>query len=82
MVDIDNVSRLETCVITGDSGSGCICLNGVAARCVDIGDKVIIMAYADLSTDEIGTHKPKVIFINDRNEICEIADFEKHGDIK
>ncbi len=82
VVDIDNGSRLETYVITGEAGSGCICLNGAAARCVDIGDKVIIMAYADLSVDEIVTHKPKVIFVNDKNEICEIADFEKHGDIK
>lgn len=82
VVDIDNGSRFETYVIEGEENSGCICLNGAAARCVDIGDKVIIMAYAQMTADEAKSHKPKVIFVNDKNEIKEISSFEKHGEIK
>ena len=46
VVDIDNGNRLETYTIAGERGSGMICLNGAAARCVSVGDKVILMAYA------------------------------------
>ena len=45
VVDIDNGSRFETYTIAGARGSGMICLNGAAARCVSVGDKVILMAY-------------------------------------
>ena len=82
IVDIDNGMRFETYVITGERNSGCICLNGAAARCVQNGDKVIIMAYAQLSSDEIASHHPKVVFVNENNEIIEIAESEKHGEIK
>ncbi len=82
IVDIDNGSRFETYVIKGKAGSGCICLNGAAARCVQIGDKIIIMAYAQLSPDEARTHKPNVVFVNDENKVCQITDFENHGEIK
>ena len=80
IVDIDNGMRFETYVITGEKGSGCICLNGAAARCVHIGDKIIIMAYAQLSTDEISDHRPKVVFVNDKNDIIKISECEKHGE--
>ena len=46
IVDIDNGNRFETYTIAGERGSGIICLNGAAAKCVEVGDKVIIMAYA------------------------------------
>ena len=82
IADIDNGNRFETYIITGEENSGCICLNGAAARCVDVGDKVIIMAYAQMTPDEIEIHKPNVVFVNDKNEIIEIADEEKHGEIK
>ena len=82
IVDIDNGARFETYVISGEKNSGCICLNGAAARCVQIGDKVIIMAYAQLSSDGIKNHQPKVVFVNEKNEITELADCEKHGEIK
>ncbi len=82
VVDIDNGNRLETYVIKGEENSGCICLNGAAAKLVQIGDKVIIMAYAQMQPNEIESHQPKVVFVNDRNEIIEIADCEKHGEIK
>lgn len=82
IADIDNGNRFETYVITGEENSGCICLNGAAAKCVEVGDKVIIMAYAQMTTDEVENYQPKVVFVNDSNEIIEIADHETHGEIK
>ncbi len=82
IADIDNGERFETYVIEGEENSGCICLNGAAARCVHTGDKIIIMAYAELSVDEISEHQPKVVFVDDENRITEVTGFEKHGEIK
>ncbi len=62
VVDNTNGSRLETYVIPGKRGSGCICINGAAAHLVHVGDTVIIMAYAWMSDEEARTFKPKVIF--------------------
>ncbi|NLD63229.1 MAG: aspartate 1-decarboxylase [Bacteroidales bacterium] len=58
----NNGERLETYVITGRRGSGDICLNGPAARRMSVGDVVIIMAYAHLTTEEAGSFKPLIIF--------------------
>ena len=52
IVDIENGNRFETYTIAGERGSGMICLNGAAARCVSVGDKVILMAYAQLTPEE------------------------------
>ena len=82
IVDVDNGARFETYIIAGEKGSGCICLNGAAARCVLVGDKVIIMAYAQMSANEIENHQPKVVFVDEGNNIAEVADCEKHGEIK
>ena len=57
-----NGERFDTYVITGPRGSGCICLNGAAARKVLVGDTVIIMAYALMDLEEARTFKPKVVF--------------------
>ena len=56
VVDINNGNRLETYVIAGERNSGVICLNGAAARLVEIGDKVIIMAYVWLDEHELENH--------------------------
>lgn len=82
IADIDNGNRFETYIIAGEENSGCICLNGAAAKCVEVGDKVIIMAYAQMTPEENKTHFPKVVFVNDNNEITEIATYEKHGEIR
>lgn len=79
VVDVDNGSRLETYVIAGEEGSGIICLNGAAARCVSTGDKVIIMSYADLSAEEAKAHKPTVVFVDDSNAVSKVTRYEKHG---
>lgn len=82
IADIDNGNRFETYIIAGEYGSGCICLNGAAAKCVEVGDKVIIMAYAQITPEENKGHFPKVVFVNDNNEITEVTTYEKHGEIK
>lgn len=62
VVDNNNGARLDTYVIAGAPGSGTVCLNGAAARMVQPGDVVIIMAYATMTPEEAATFKPKVIF--------------------
>ena len=79
IADIDNGNRFETYVITGKEDSGIICLNGAAARCVNAGDKVIIMAYAEMTPEEAQTFKPAVIFVDEQNKIIRKASYEQHG---
>lgn len=81
IADITNGNRLETYAIAGDSGSGIICLNGAAAKLVNPGDKIIIMAYANMTPEEAKSHKPIVIFVDDNNAITRKANYEKHGQL-
>ena len=62
IVDNNNGERLDTYAIEGERGSGVICLNGAAARKVQVGDVVIIMAYAQMTPEEAAVFKPRVIF--------------------
>jgi aspartate 1-decarboxylase len=82
IVDINNGERFETYTIAGEENSGVICLNGAAARCVQKGDKIIIMAYCALTPEEAKSHKPSVVFVDDNNKISQISSYEKHGQIK
>ncbi len=79
VVDIDNGNRLETYTISGERGSGMICLNGAAARYVSTGDKVIIMCFTELTPEEAKEHKPRVIFVDEDNKPSRITTYEKHG---
>ena len=79
VADVDNGNRLETYVIAGEPGSGMICLNGAAARYVELGDKVIIMCYAQMDEAEARFFKPNVVFVDDDNKIARITRYEKHG---
>lgn len=79
IVDVENGSRFETYTIAGEPNSGMICLNGAAARCVQKGDHIIIMAYCQLENSEVKEHKPKVVFVNDENKIVKTANYEKYG---
>ncbi|OUM89680.1 MAG: aspartate 1-decarboxylase [Bacillus thermozeamaize] len=81
VVNNNNGARLETYVIPGERGSGVICLNGAAARLVQPGDTVIIIAYAWMSDEEAKRHVPKVAIIGEGNRIQEIIHEEKHGEI-
>ena len=83
VADIDNGSRFETYTIAAESGSGIICLNGAAARCVSVGDKIIIMAYAGMTPEEAqGGFSPKVVFVDGKNRIMRTASYEEHGSLK
>ena len=64
IVDNNNGERLDTYVIPGKRGSGVVCLNGAAARKVQPGDVVLIMAYATMEFEEAKTFKPTVVFPN------------------
>lgn len=79
IVDVNNGSRFETYTIAGERGSGLICLNGAAARQVQTGDKIIIMAYAVMDEKEIKNNPPKVVFVDDDNKIVRTTRYEKHG---
>ena len=76
---VNNGSRFETYTIPGEPGSGMICLNGPAARCVATGDKIIIIAYADMTPEEAKTFEPKVVFVDDENQISRCTNYERHG---
>jgi aspartate 1-decarboxylase len=62
VLDNNNGERFETYIIKGERGSGCICLNGAAARKVQVGDVVIIISYALMDFEEAKTFKPHVVF--------------------
>ena len=69
VLDNDNGERFETYIIKGERGSGCICLNGAAARKVLPGDTVIIVSYALMDFEEAKTFKPTVIFPKEGNRV-------------
>ncbi len=79
IADIDNGNRFATYTIAGERDSGIICLNGAAARCVNTGDKVIIMAYTNMTPKEREQHKPTVIFVDEKNRPTKISHYETHG---
>lgn len=79
VADVNNGSRLETYVIAGERSSGMICLNGAAARFVSVGDKVIIMCYAQMDQDEARGFKPHVVFVDENNRVSRLTRYEKHG---
>lgn len=81
IADVNNGERFETYVIYGERGSGMICLNGAAARCVQKGDHIIIMAYAQVDCEKAKSLKPRVVFVDDDNKIIKLASYEKYGQL-
>lgn len=81
IVDVENGSRFETYTIAGEKNSGMICLNGAAARQVQVGDHIIIMAYCEMTLEEAKSHRPKVVFVDDDNKVKRISSYEKHGQL-
>lgn len=79
IVDNNNGSRLETYVIKGERGSGVICLNGAAARMVQVGDTVIIIAYAWMDEEEARACVPKVVMVDEHNRPVDNIGQEKAG---
>ena len=79
VADVTIGARLETYTIAGERASGIVCLNGAAAKLINKGDTVIIMAYADMTEEEAKAFSPKVVFVDKSNRIESVKDYEKHG---
>ena len=79
IVDNNNGNRLETYTIAGAAGSGIICLNGAAARKVAVGDKVIIIAYAQMTGKEAEKLVPRVVMVDEHNKVIKNLAKEIHG---
>jgi aspartate 1-decarboxylase len=69
VLDLDNGERLETYVIRGTRGSGMICMNGPAARRINVGDTVIVISYASMDFEEAKKFKPSIIFPKEDNSL-------------
>lgn len=69
VLNLNNGSRIETYAIAGQRGSGQICLNGPAARCGYVGDKIIILSYAQMEPSEAKSFKTKIIYLDEKNKI-------------
>lgn len=68
IVNINNGARFETYTISGQRGSGTICLNGAAARLVQTGDKIIIISYSWLEEGKCAEYQPQIVFVDDANK--------------
>lgn len=79
IVDVDNGNRLTTYAIEGERGTGIICINGAAARLVQPGDTIIIIAYASMDDHEARTYEPQVVFVNGDNAI--VDQYHDVGDV-
>lgn len=73
IVNVNNGERFSTYVIKGERGSKDMCLNGAAARKVEVGDKIIVIAYASYHSDELENYKPIVVHVDEKNNISEIT---------
>ena len=76
VVNNNNGARLETYVIAGERGRGDVCLNGAAARLVQHGDKIIILSYAQYSSEELKDFMPKVVFVDEENRVIQVVSKE------
>lgn len=69
IVNVNNGERFETYVIKGEKGSGTVCLNGPAARKVQVGDIIIVVSYGIMGYEEAKTFKPKIVFPDNNNQL-------------
>ena len=82
IVNLNNGNRFETYVIAGESGSGTVCLNGGGARLACVGDLLIIMSYEAIDHEDVSSHNPRVVFVDEKNKISKIGSYEEHGAIR
>jgi aspartate 1-decarboxylase len=75
--DVDNGNRFSTYLIEGEPGGGACCVNGAAARLVEVGHKLIVAAYCDLDDAAARRHKPKVVVVDARNRLAALKDHER-----
>lgn len=73
VVNLNNGSRFETYCIEGRTGSGTVCLNGAAARLAVVGDSLIVLSYASLAEEELAGFAPKLVFVNEQNQIRHVV---------
>ncbi|MDJ0976235.1 MAG: aspartate 1-decarboxylase [Planctomycetota bacterium] len=74
IVNLENGARFETYAFEGKRGSGIIGMNGGTARHCQVGDRVLIMAFAEVENDEVRGFKPQVVFTDEKNRIAALAD--------
>ncbi|MEX2477646.1 MAG: aspartate 1-decarboxylase [Gracilimonas sp.] len=79
VLNITNGSRLETYTIPGERGSRVCCLNGAAARLTQVGDRIIVISYAEMTPEEAKDHKPKVVIVDENNDPKEIIENTQPG---
>ncbi len=82
IVNNNNGARFETYVIEGEENSGVVCLNGAAARLVQVDDIIIIIAYCWLEEKEAEVFNPKIVFVDEHNKVTQQCHSEKHKEIK
>lgn len=79
VLNITNGARLETYTIPGERGSRVCCLNGAAARMTQVGDRIIVISYAEMTTEEAKDHKPRVVIVDENNDPKDIIDNTQPG---
>ncbi|MCW9705429.1 aspartate 1-decarboxylase [Fodinibius salsisoli] len=79
VVNITNGARLETYTIPGDAGSRICCLNGAAARKTQVGDRIIVISYAEMTPEEAESFKPKVVIVDENNNPKTTTDETTYG---
>jgi len=79
VLNVMNGQRFDTYAIRGPRGSGVVCLNGPAARLAHVGDLVIILTYAEMEREELLSHTPRVVMVDERNRIVEPETAERRG---
>jgi len=77
--DVNNANRFSTYLIEGPRGSGACCVNGAAARLVDVGHKVIVAAYCAVDDADVATHAPKIVLVDDANRMTVVKAHEGAG---
>jgi aspartate 1-decarboxylase len=78
VVDIDNGARLETYIIPAEAGSGTMQLNGAAARLVSVGDRIIVMAFAEVDAPPPANWQPRVLVLDERNRVVSVESEGKY----
>lgn len=79
VLNITNGNRLETYTIPGERGSKTCCLNGAAARLTEVGDRIIVISYAEMTPEEAREHKPRVVVVDENNEPKSVMDYSQPG---
>lgn len=77
VLNITNGSRLETYTIPGERGSRVCCMNGAAARLTQVGDRVIIISYAEMTPEEASEYKPRTVVVDENNDPKSIIDYSQ-----